>query len=411
MGSAERKARYKAKDAERKARDKAKEEGSRKRKQEHEARRARESAKSRARMEREHPIKDAGGRMTTSEPQAPIHLNPQQAQPTQPTTTSKPSLLGRLAGAGAQIVQPTTSNLGGLASFSGQGVKKDLISAAVAAAGTAAIVATQGAIASATASRETAAIARTANAFGKTEHEVLRMVEKMRLRGEVTKIVKGINVKKLGALTVGLGATIASTDVLFQWYALDNAIGGQKFFLGKVATAVKKGELNPIDGLEAMEKSRELRQIAIDKVKLSNSINPLMWAWRKLILAGVEGDLLDIEFSENIITEAAEQAAADGVKGVLHETESEKWIRVEEERKARREQEIIDEDKRFAEIENNRAKAKADQRAEDEEYWNTIYEENQARAEAARKADQEYWDQVRRKTEENTPSQLNFGLL
>ena len=53
----------------------------------------------------------------------------------------------------------------------------------------------------------------------------------------------------------------------------------------------------------------------------------------------------------------------------------------------------------------------AEERTADEKYWTNIQAEHNRQDEEKRKADNTYWASVRKAKEDNTPSNLKFGLL
>ena len=104
------------------------------------------------------------------------------------------------------------------------------------------------------------------------------------------------------------------------------------------------------------------------------------------------------------------------------ETEEDKWARIDEERKANKEAERIEDEAYYAQIQKDVEKAKADARKEDEAYWNKVLREREAYETAKREAEAKYWEDVRKmnaelKKEEQKSyeaygkSQLSFGLL
>lgn len=167
------------------------------------------------------------------------------------------------------------------------------------------------------AKRQAESVQRISSAFKLKEGYVSKIIEKQLLQKEINTIIKGTDVTTLAKKSTGLllkvGGTVAGIDAMFQWYALDNVIGGQKFFMKDVLKELRAGKISHTQAMEALEESREIREIAINKVIQSNSINPLLWAVRKLILAGVEGDTMAIELMEEQI---------EGVELPEEETES-----------------------------------------------------------------------------------------
>lgn len=104
------------------------------------------------------------------------------------------------------------------------------------------------------------------------------------------------------------------------------------------------------------------------------------------------------------------------------ESEDEKWARIDEERKAAREQERLDDQAYYKQVAKDAAKAKSDARKEDQKYWNKVLQEREAYETAKRIADEKYWEDVRKRNSELKEaqnkayaeygkSQLSFGLL
>ena len=145
-------------------------------------------------------------------------------------------------------------------------------------------------------------VTRISNMFNRNPNVVRGMMEKKLLQNTIADSVKTVSIKKLatvgGATLLGLGGTLATTDVMFQWYALDNVIGGEEFFIKEVRRGLSEGTLTAEQATEAVEESKVTREIAISKVRKSNSVNPLLFAFRKLILAGVEAYVRAIELVE-----------------------------------------------------------------------------------------------------------------
>lgn len=146
------------------------------------------------------------------------------------------------------------------------------------------------------------AIQKLSTSTGTSIKQLNKIITKKEVTTGINQIIRDASPKTLSSLQkkliTGGALALSSGDVLFQWYALDNVITGQKFFVDKVLQKLKEGVINSDQAIAAVEESREVRQVAIDKVRLSNSINPALWAFRSLILAGVEGDQNAIDLVE-----------------------------------------------------------------------------------------------------------------
>ena len=149
-------------------------------------------------------------------------------------------------------------------------------------------------------------IAKVAKGLGISQRVVKQEVQRALLKKGIAEVVAGTTASKLAAgftakRVLGGAAAIASADLIFQWYALDNVIGGQKFFVRDIKNGVEDGSIDQKTAQAAIAESRNLREIAVNKVNTSASINPLMWPSKKLILAGTEGDQAAIRLLEGQI--------------------------------------------------------------------------------------------------------------
>lgn len=117
-----------------------------------------------------------------------------------------------------------------------------------------------------------------------------------------------------------------------------------------------------------------------------------------------------------------ELARQQQISAELGESEEDKWTRIEEERKATREAERIEDEQYYAQVKKDIAKAKKEARREDEKYWANILRERENYEKDKREAEEKYWEDVRKlnaelKKEEQkqyqdyTRSNLGFGLL
>lgn len=149
----------------------------------------------------------------------------------------------------------------------------------------------------------TASISKVSAAFGKSTKSVAKLVEDAALKKSIQEIVKdsttGATAAKLIKKGIGVATGVAGTDVLISWYAMDNVIGGQKFFIGDLADGVRYGTIDPDEALSAVQESKETRETAITFVKASAKYNPTLWPFSKLLLSGVEADETAITFKES----------------------------------------------------------------------------------------------------------------
>ena len=98
----------------------------------------------------------------------------------------------------------------------------------------------------------------------------------------------------LGFGTIGVGA-LGADAYLFNWYAVDNVIGGIKINSNKVVSDFQFSGGDPGEAIAALEGSKAVAEAAANKVRASSRFNPLMWPQRNLVLAGVNEDLRVID--------------------------------------------------------------------------------------------------------------------
>jgi|TARA_R100000501_G_C2630136_1_gene125237 hypothetical protein len=268
---------------------------------------------------------------------------------------------------------------------------------------------------------------------GKSEADITKLVNKAELKKGVAATVKTLDPKSLASKFIKGGLTIAGVDVIMQWYALDNAIGGQKFHLMTIAEQVETGGMDPFEAVTKMEESQAIRQVAIDKIELSTTINPLMWPFRNLVLAGVEGDENAIAESEARIQNAAansnitlanpaygtqqwwnKKAAEDEIIAAERQELYLQNLELEQAEWDRQRLDINERDTRLALLmEEDRLwweERNAEQKILDEaerQYW----EAKDARDEARRIAEEAYWEEQAQERDDSEPSRLGFGFL
>lgn len=151
------------------------------------------------------------------------------------------------------------------------------------------------------AARQAQSVSKISQAFGVSEKKITDAIAKKKLNAAISGAVKDINTKSFAKKAATIAGTVSGIDVLTDWYALDNVIGGQKFFMKDVLANLKAGTITQEEAIKAITKSRETREIAISKVRASAALNPLIWPMRKLILTGLEGDQEAIDLIEQQI--------------------------------------------------------------------------------------------------------------
>ncbi len=135
-----------------------------------------------------------------------------------------------------------------------------------------------------------ASISKISQTFNMGRDKVTKIIDKKLLTQAVDKALKTGSIKDLAKKTSKwLLGGVAGADMLFTWFALDNVISGQKFFIGDIAKSVSDGSLSPANAQKALEGSKETRDTAIAFIEISAIVNPILWPFRKLILGGVEG--------------------------------------------------------------------------------------------------------------------------
>ena len=134
--------------------------------------------------------------------------------------------------------------------------------------------------------------------FKISSNKVNKIIENRLLDRKIDDIVNEIDPKKLalgtkiaiGGGIIGLGTTIAGADQLISWYALDNVIGGVKFQSNNILSAAKENAIDEGKAMELLDEGQEKVNLAKSKVRSTTMLNPLVYAYGKFILAGMEGD-------------------------------------------------------------------------------------------------------------------------
>ena len=150
-------------------------------------------------------------------------------------------------------------------------------------------------------------IQRTAQSTGLSEKAIENMVKRRLAQQSVNEYIKKTSAKKIatiGAGAVGTAVGIASLEAAWNYFALDNVIGGHSLFTRDLWESVSAGNIDPEKALEEIEKANEAREAAISKVKTSSSLNPLMWPLKNLLLNSVEADQVRIDFYTQQIRES-----------------------------------------------------------------------------------------------------------
>lgn len=163
-----------------------------------------------------------------------------------------------------------------------------------------------------------ASINRVANGFGKTQSSIAKMVEEQALKKEIFKIAQesatGPKALKLAKTGLKIGVGVSGTDILVSWYALDNVISGQKFYVSDLADGVRFGTVTPEEANAAVQESRDTRNQALDFINKSATFNPALWPFKKLIEAGVVGDERSIKLKENELAANIERVNAQNAE-------------------------------------------------------------------------------------------------
>ena len=102
---------------------------------------------------------------------------------------------------------------------------------------------------------------------------------------------RGLGLGVGGVILGGLGTyawTVASADIMFVWYALDNILDGNTFLIPKIEKAVSEGVMNDIDADELMETADFANELAMKQANRTANKNPVAFPASKLILAGAD---------------------------------------------------------------------------------------------------------------------------
>ena len=96
-------------------------------------------------------------------------------------------------------------------------------------------------------------------------------------------------------------AAVTGTQTLFTWYAADNILQSAAIFSRDTATNVRFGNISVAEASSGLEDSQVAVNIARRFIKVSVTINPLLWPFGKLLLTGAEGTQRQIDFQKKLI--------------------------------------------------------------------------------------------------------------
>jgi len=150
-------------------------------------------------------------------------------------------------------------------------------------------------------------IAKLSQATGKTQKFLKKQIDNRQLNKNINKLVDEATPLSLAktAKFVGAGATaLIGIDGIMVWYSLDNVIASGKIFSNELVDSVGRNDIEPAEATKLLDETVDNMQAAINTVKTSTVINPLLWPFRKLVLAGVEADERVIEYNRLAIQQA-----------------------------------------------------------------------------------------------------------
>ena len=114
------------------------------------------------------------------------------------------------------------------------------------------------------------------------------------------KAIGKIGIKGVGAL---LGA-----NILLTWYALDNIIGGQNFFLKEVRNGLNDGSITPDAAREALLESITAVETAESFAIKSAELNPAFYPARKTLATGIKANVAQTELTMQQIEQLLNQS-------------------------------------------------------------------------------------------------------
>jgi len=254
---------------------------------------------------------------------------------------------------------------------------------------------------------------RFANKYGIDANEAKRLKDISSFNQDMAGTIRGVDSGNLAKKWV---AGVITADILTDWYALDNVMSGQLFFLKDIKDNVENGNTNPTDALRSLEESQKTMELANDKINYSTMLNPLMWPFRNLLMTGAAGQQDAYDLIATDITNMAAAAGAEGTDGEVVSDPSKgsgggtpaEWLayaqekdRIDDENR----QEWEDAKIRADEREKN---ARRRERKEEAAFWIAYKEKILKLEEEARIEQEKFWKEYREKM---APSALNFGLL
>jgi hypothetical protein len=99
-------------------------------------------------------------------------------------------------------------------------------------------------------------------------------------------------VKKFGKEAYKIGKVwlpaFAGTDVIINWWAMDNVADGLGFALSNYNEGLTKGTLTQEEAIEILDEAEATYDMALAKLNSATYYNPLMYPARKFIKAGME---------------------------------------------------------------------------------------------------------------------------
>jgi len=220
---------------------------------------------------------------------------------------------------------------------------------------------------------QTKNISRVAQLFGKSEEAITKAVTNKLLGKSVAQIATKISAKNLAIKAGKYGALVAGADVLTDWYALDNVMSGQRFYLKDIRDGVADGTINNEQAMEIIEQSKQMRDMARKKVNISTRLNPILWPFRKLMISGGTAD----EAASSLI----EQEIRDLASGEIENPRDQELREREEDSQYYEEQATAKRDTELA------------QREEDSQY----YAEQDAAKEEKDRADTLFYEAIRKR--------------
>ncbi len=206
-----------------------------------------------------------------------------------------------------------------------------------------------------------------------------------------------------------VGFSIASGSGIMTWLASDNIGSGVAIFTRDLRQSVVFGALNPTDALLEMDKQQTLLNEAKAFLEANVAINPLLWPFKGIILANIEGVQNQVDYNRRVISEIEPLTEGDSTNPADSGKTDEEWADIFQENELRkireRERELAEQvvdDARWARIKEENAAAKEAERISDEEiramedeYWAGVDAKKIARDTANKLAEGAFWDAIR----------------